>query len=253
MPKQNMATFVKNVQTGIKKHDLEIYTAMGIAGMFTATVMAIGATPKALAHIEDKKTELGVDTLDKKDIIKVAAPCYIPAAFVSLVSAACLWGASSKNARRNAALATAYTLSESALKTYRKKVIETIGDKKEQSIREEVAKEKLTNNPVQEVILTERGGNTICYDAYTDRYFKSDRDTINRVVNNLNRQMRDEMYISLNEFYCELGLKPVRMGDILGWNIDNGYIDISYSSLLDENGNPCLVLDYQIAPVYNYQ
>ncbi len=66
---------------------------------------------------------------EPKDIIKTAWPCYIPAA-VGAISVFCLIGASSTNLRRNAALATAYTLSESTLKEYQEKVVETIGEKR---------------------------------------------------------------------------------------------------------------------------
>ena len=165
----------------------------------------------------------------------------------------CLVGASSTNFRRNAALATAYTLSESTLKEYQEKVVETIGEKKERDIREQVAKEKMVKNPVRDVILTEKGGNTICYDVISGRYFKSDRDTISRIVNDLNRKMRDEMYVSLNDFYYELGLDSTKMGDDLGWNIDKGYIEIDFSSHLDANGTPCLVIDYRVVPIYDYR
>lgn len=64
--------------------------------------------------------------------------------------------------------------------------------------------------------------------------------------------MRDEIYISLNDLYFELGLDNIKLGDELGWNIDKGYIDINFSSQLDANGTPCLVLDYRVAPVYDY-
>lgn len=57
----------------------------------------------------------------------------------------------------------------------------------------------------------------------------------------------------LNDFYYELGLDGTKMGDMLGWNIDEGYIDLAFSSQLDANGTPCLVIDYQVAPVYDYQ
>lgn len=253
MAKQSLTNIAKSVRTAMKKHSPEILTGIGIAGMITTTVMAVRATPKALILIGEKKEELDTDTLNGKEIVKVAWPCYIPSAVVGTVSVFCLIGASSTNLRRNAALATAYTLSESTLKEYQEKVVETIGEKKEQSIRDSVAKDKMERNPVREVILTDKGGNTNCYDPISGRYFKSDRDKIARVVNELNRQMRDEMYVTLNDFYYELGLDGTQMGDMLGWNIDKGYIDISYSSHLDANGTPCLVIDYQVAPVYDYQ
>lgn len=253
MPKHNLSSIAKSVRTAMKKHSPEILTGIGIAGMITTTVMAVRATPKALVLIEDKKTELETDILSGKEIVKTAWPCYISAAVVGTVSIFCLIGASSTNLRRNAALATAYTLSESTLKEYQEKVVETIGEKKEQSIRDSVSKDKMMRNPVREVILTEKGGNTICYDVISGRYFKSDRDKISRVVNELNRRMRDEMYITLNDFYYELGLDGTKMGDMLGWNIDKGYIELAFSSHLDANDTPCLVIDYQVAPVYDYQ
>lgn len=213
MGKPNLASIAKSVRTAMKKHSPEILTGIGIAGMITTTIMAVRATPKALILIEDKKDELDTDKLTKMETIKAAWPCYIPSALVGTASVLCLVGASSTNMRRNAALATAYTLSETTLKEYQEKVVEAIGEKKEQGIREQVAKEKMVKNPIREVILTERGGNTICYDVISGRYFKSDRDTISRVVNDLNRQMRDEMYISLNDFYYELGLDSTKLGD----------------------------------------
>ena len=252
MAKPNLASIAKSVRTAMKKHSPEILTGIGIAGMITTTIMAVRATPKALVLIKDKKDELGTDELTK-ETVKAAWPCYIPSALVGTASVLCLIGASSTNFRRNAALATAYTLSESTLKEYQEKVVETIGEKKERDIREQVAKEKMVKNPVREVILTEKGGNTICYDVISGRYFKSDRDTISRIVNDLNRQMRDETYVSLNDFYYELGLDSTKMGDYIGWNIYKDYIEINFSSHLDANGTPCLVMDYQVAPVYDYR
>ena len=252
MGKQNLTSIVKIVRTAMKKHSPEILTGIGIAGMITTAVMAVKATPKALILIEEKKEELDTDTLSGKEIVKTAWPCYIPSAVICSVSIICLIGASSTNRRRNTALATAYAISESTLKEYQEKVVESVGDKKEKSIRESIANDKVVKNPVREVILTEKGGNTTCYDVLSGRYFKSDKDTITRAVNELNRRMRDEMYISLNDFYYEIGLDSTKMGDMLGWNIDKGYIELDFSSHLDATGNPCLVIDYQVDPVYDY-
>ena len=78
--------------------------------------------------------------------------------------------------------------------------------KKEQSVKDAIAKDKLEQNPIvsREVIITEKG-NTLCYDVISCRYFRSDIDKIKKIENELNRRMRDDMYISLNDFYYELG------------------------------------------------
>lgn len=252
MKKEITKSFL-SLKTAIKKHSPEILTGIGIAGMITTTVMAVRATPKALILIEERKEEIGAEKLEAMDMVKTTWACYIPAAITGTLSVACLIGASSVNARRNAALATAYTLSESALKDYQGKVIEMFGEKKNEAVKDAVAKDKVEKNPVvtREVIITEKG-NTLCYDAISGRYFKGDIDKIKKAECELNRQMRDEMYVSLNDFYYEVGLDNIKIGDELGWNIDNGYINLSFSSQLAGDGTPCLVIDYSIAPRYDF-
>lgn len=170
------------------------------------------------------------------------------------MSVACLIYASAENTKRNAVLATAYALSESALKEYRGKVIETVGEKKEQTIKDSIAKDKVDSNPVrhQEIIITQKG-NTLCYDVISGRYFKSDINLLKKAENQLNRQLINDMYISLNDFYYEIGLDDIQLGEYLGWEINDGYIDICFSSQLASDGTPCLVLDYRVAPKYNYR
>lgn len=252
--KKEIAKSFLSLKTAIKKHSPEILTGIGIAGMITTTVMAVRATPKALILIEERKEEIGAEKLEAMDMVKTTWACYIPAAITGTLSVACLIGASSVNARRNAALATAYTLSESALKDYQGKVIEMFGEKKNEAVKDAVAKDKVEKNPVvtREVIITEKG-NTLCYDAISGRYFKSDIEKIKKAECELNRQMLDDMYVSLNDFYYEIGLDSVKLGDELGWNVDSGYIDLSFSSQLASDGTPCLVIDYSVAPRYDYR
>ena len=254
MNKTNLMTISKSIRTSLRKHSPEILTGIGIAGMITTVVLAVRSTPKALILIEEKKNETEKDKLKSIETIKTTWICYVPSAVTCLVSILCLIGASSVNARRNAALATAYALSESAIKEYRDKVIETIGEKKEQSVRDAIAKDKIDRNPVSnnEIIVTEKG-NTRCYDVISGRYFTSDIDKLKKVVNELNRRMLDETYISLNDFDYEVGLRNTSIGDDIGWNINDGFIDLYFSSQLDEENIPCVVLNYQVAPRYDYQ
>ena len=253
MKATNVSNFVNSIKTTLIKRSPEILTGIGIAGMITTTVLAVTATPKALKQIEEKQKEEQVDHLTPVETVKTAWKPYIPAAVTGTVSVACLIGASSVSARRNAVLATAYSLSETALKEYREKVIETVGEKKEEVIRDKVAKERIEKNPVknQEVIVTEKG-NTLCYDVISGRYFKSDIEKIRKVENYLNKKMIDERYVSLNDFYYELGLKCTSLGNDLGWNINDGLINLNFSSQLTEDEEPCLVIDYNIAPRYDY-
>ena len=71
--------------------------------------------------------------------------------------------------------------------------------------------------------------------------------------NELNSRLINEMYVSLNDFYYELGLKTTTGGDDLGWNIHrDGLVDVQFSSQLSDKGEPCLVIDYRVAPRYDF-
>lgn len=253
MDKSNITNIIKGIKASISRHSPEILTGIGIAGMVTTTILAVKATPKAIKLIEAEKQAKHVDALSPVDTIKTVWKCYIPAAMTGVSSIACLIGSNAINAKRNAALTTVYTLSEMARNEYKEKVIETIGEKKERTIKEKVDAERIKKDPVskKEVIITEKG-TTLCYDHVFGRYFKSDIDIINRAMNKINREIVINMYASLNDFYAELGLSPVEMGYELGWNIDDGTIEIEPSSQLADDGTPCLVIDYNIPPKYNY-
>lgn len=257
MNKQDLAKLFKDAQTIVARHSPEILTGIGIAGMITTTVLAVKATPKALKLIDAKQEELYPNSTQKLttvETVKTTWKCYIPAAITGVTSVACLIGASSVNARRNAALATAYNLSATALTEYKDKVVETIGEKKEQIVRDKVAEERIKKEPVNNsAIIISGNGNTRCFDTITKRRFTSDIEQIKRIVNELNRRMvNGDDYISLNEFYYELGLDGCSIGDDLGWNVCDGLIELDFSAQLDADGVPCIVIDYAVAPKRGY-
>ena len=244
--------FIKNIQHAVVKHSPEILIGFGVTGMITSTVLAVKATPKALRLIEIKKDEENKDVLTPIETVKATWKCYIPSAITGVTSAACIIGANSVHARRNAALATAYKLSETALTEYREKVVETIGEHKEGLIRDKLDKKHLDENPVsqREVIITDKGGNTLCYDHWSGRYFRSDIHHIEKAINEINRQMLVSMgnRVTLNDLYDELELSHTLIGDTMGWSIDGGLIEPRLGSQIADDGTPCIVLDYNVAP-----
>ena len=62
-----------------------------------------------------------------------------------------------------------------------------------------------------------------------------------------------EGYISLSEFYDEIGLKHTANSDELGWNIGrDGQLDIRFPATTTDEGKPCLMLEYRVEPRYDY-
>lgn len=254
MNKPDVSKIIKNVRFTISKHSPEILIGIGIAGMVTTTILAVRDTPKALCLIEEAKDEKG-EELTTVEKVKACWKCYIPAAVTGALSIGCLIGANSVNARRNAALATAYKLSETALSEYKEKVIETIGEKKEEMVRESIDKDRLDKKPIDSAQIVVTGkGTTRCFDPISGRRFESDIERIKKAENELNKRMLHDMfgYVSLNEFYDEIGLERTSNGEDLGWNVGKGLIDIHFSAQVDEDGQPCIVIDYYVAPRYDY-
>lgn len=255
MNKQDVTKFFKGVKSAVSAHGPEILTGIGIAGMITTTVLAVKATPKALQLIEEAEDEKQ-DRLTPAETVKTAWKPYIPAVVTCVASTACLVGASTVSARRNAALTAAYQLSTTALSEYKEKVVETIGEKKEKVIHDKIAQDKVEKNPPSnnEIIFT-GGGETLCCDALSGRYFKSDRNKIEKAINSLNYRMTSgaEMCISLNEFYDAIDLPRLDpMGDELGWRADKGLIEVYYGAVLAEDSEPCMVIEHLMPPEYGY-
>ena len=263
MKKVTIPTGVKKIQKILAKRSPEILTGIGIAGMITTTVLAVKATPKALRLIDEAELKKANETntpyeghnLTKTEVVKAAWKPYIPAAITGVCSVACIIGANSVHLRRNAALATAYQLSTTAFNEYKEKVVETIGEKKEKVVRQNIAKDKVENNPVSktEVFVT-GNGSSLFYDTLSGRYFESDMNKLEKAVNNLNWLMNNgnEPYISLTQLYDELGLSHTGVSDNIGWKVEDGNIELAVSAQVADDGRPCLVMDFLRAPEYGY-
>lgn len=261
----------------ISKNSPTILTGMAVAGLVSTTIMGIRATPKAMSLIDDAvfdkyeetvgenrddisfadwmEQENGYDwkdranTLSKKEVIKLCWKVYIPTALMAGVSIACIIGSNRISLRRNAALASLYGLTETAFKEYQAKVVETIGKNKEIKVRDEIAADHVKRNPAgkNEIIFTGKG-EVICMDELSGRYFKSDIDKINKTINEMNYRLRHENFLSVNEFYDEIGLAHTSLGNDLGWDIDKGEIEVSFSAQLTDSNEPCIVLNYKVNP-----
>lgn len=261
MNKKKLPKFMVSAKRYMRQHSPEFLIGIGIAGMTGAAVLAVKGTPKALELIEAKKREENKDKLTPIETVKVTWKCYVPAVIAGVSSAGCLILANSVHARRHAALATAYKLSESAFTEYREKVIETIGEKKEHNMQEKLDADRIeraaaTNNEV----LPTHCGRTLCLDPTSGRFFESDIDHIKKAENELNSRMIHDLYgyCTLNEFYDELDIPHTDVGEIIGWNVHK-LIKIRIGSGITPEGmpgipagQPCIVVNHDNAPFYEF-
>lgn len=233
------------------RHSTKILTWARRIGYLATTGLAIEATWKAKESIDDLKIQTGRELRDipKKDIVKAVAPHYVPTALSLGATIAADVGSARSAARENAALASLYSASELALREYKNKVVEKIGEKKEQAMREEMLAEKIMHNPPTDIMVEATGhGDQLCYDVWNDRYFTCSIDHIRRVETDMNKRIINEMWVTWNEVYSEIGLKSTKFGESVGWNVDN-LIDFCFSSCILDDGRTALVIDHYNRPI----
>lgn len=253
MNKPNLKEVARNVKKSTSRHSPQILTGIGIAGVITTTVLAVKATPKAIRLLEAEEEEKQ-EKLTPMEVVKTTWKCYIPTVVSMSTSIACLIFANSVHTKRNTALAAAYKLSETALIEYKNKVVETIGEKKEKTIREKISEDRVKNNPPQQnnIVITGRGSD-ICLEPVSMRYFYSDANSLKTIENELNAKMLHDIngYISLNDLYDELGLEHSAIGYDLGWNAYN-LLEIDFDPVFTPDGRPCAALIFTTGPKYDY-
>ena len=230
-----------------------ILLVLGIGGCVSATVIAIKETPKAVKLIEKRKEELKTEKLDVKEIVRTTWKLYLPVVVTGTLSIACVIFSHSINERRKAALATAYAIAETSMAEYRDQIREKLGEETEQSIVNAI-EEKHANDILPPTGLVLVGDEDYFIEGITRQVFKSTKNDILSIVNYLNAKMRNEQYITLNEYLSELGLDPSDIGDFLEWHIDlSGYIDVKFVDSHLKNGHSAISITYNEMPRGNFR
>ena len=249
------------VMNFVDDHQREILLGCTIVGVISTGLTAWRNAPKAKELIEKHKQAMEAIAEDDKEArkketietVKDVAPLVLPPIAIGTATVLCAVGGHSASSKQIAALSAAYNMAKDGLSEYKDKAKDVLGVKKEREISDEVSASKVkTNPPKTDLIINTGKGSTICYDPKSGRYFYHDAEQIRKAANSINKRMMDEYYISLNEFYDELGLANTDLGDTNGFNIDDDLIDIDhlFSATLDPNDNPVLVLNYDISNAY---
>jgi len=242
---------LKNVVTIIEKFTRNnastILTVVGVAGVATTAYLSAQAGFKACEELQKEEAHQN-RKLERKETIQHLWKLYIPAGLAATATVVSIAGASRINSRRAAALSAAYSLTERAFTEYKEKVVETLGDKKEKKIREEIAADKVTNSPPANATLVIGSGDILCYEMHTGRYFNSDMETIRRAQNTINAKLISEMEATLSDFYYLINIPQTSSSSYSGWSSDK-MLELSFSSLLHD-GKPCLAFDYNYVKVF---
>lgn len=260
--KFNLKQLCRNAGRVIDKYSPEILIGCGLVGFATTCMLVAHEAPIAKEELDDLHAKLGEsdEEISKAKIIfeeaKTVLPIYAPSIISGVMSCGCILGSYRISSKRTAALATAYEFANSSLIEYQNKVVEKLGEKKEKEIRHEISEDKIKKNPPPEDYKSSYGGINggkeevytdglyLFYDNYTGRYLRSNSEIIAKAEKRITERLFTEMWVSLNEFYWELGVGPTDAGDDFGFNVDDGIdIDISESTKLPD-GTTVTIMKY---------
>jgi hypothetical protein len=190
--------------------------------------------------------------LTRKEKIKLVWLEYAPPVAVGSATVASIIFAHKQAGKQIAALALASSISDQALKEYKAKVVEKLGEAKDIAVRDSVAQDQVDKHPVntREVILAGTG-EVLCFDIYSGRYFQSSVEEVKRAENTLNFNIINYGYASLTEYYDLVGLPPTGVSDEVGWNLDN-QLTLAISTTMSSDNRPCIAIDFAGHPQPNY-
>lgn len=259
----------------LSKNSPTILTGCAIAGAFVAVGLAVKATKPALEHIKAEKeehrdriiikngderedydlTEEEIDAIQLRptEVVKAVWKDYLPTGIVLAGTTACIIGAHSISAKRTAAMAALYTMSEQALKDYKGKAEEIVGKKKAVEITDAAAEEALKRTPYNPATagFSCKPGEVPCCDLETGRYWPCNADRIKAACDRLKARIYAGERVTQNDFYYEVGLDGVKHGDDKGWCVENE-IDLELTSSLTSEGVPVLAVGFRNAPTMWY-
>lgn len=235
-----------------------ILTGVGVVGTVATAYFTGRATFKAAEIIGREQNALDLAAIDAqeestelvlREKINLVWPQYLVPVGIGVLTIGAVIFAHKMSASRLAAMSIAAGVSERALQQYKDKVLEQLGERQAEKIRDEIAQDNVTNAPTHEIVFAGTG-RVICLDTLTGRYFESTMEDIKKAENRINFEIINYMNASLSFFYEEIGLQPTDYTDSVGWN-DRVEVDISTAQT--PQGQPCLVIGFKRNPVADYE
>lgn len=237
----------------VKRNGSTILTCAGSTGVVATAVLAVKATPKAMLLLEHAKEEKGED-LTRFEVIRTAAPAYIPTILMGISTIACIFGANILNKYQQGSLMSAYALLDSSYKEYKSKVVDLYGEDADSRVREEIAKDEYASDEI-----ASNSDKLLFYDEFSGRYFRSTTVNVLKAEYEINKKISMGS-VYLNEFYELVGLPATDYGYHLGWSaagMDEMYckewLDFNHEKFMLDDGLEGYIITYNQEPTPGFE
>lgn len=248
--------YIKVVQKAASDHAPALLTGAGAVGLVGTAFLTGKASFEAAEVIREAQALEDLNEkshpLELKEKAKLTWKLYVPAAGVGVGSIGCIIMSNRISSKRIAAVAAAYTITEKAYSEYKDKVEETFGKNKERKVRDDIAQDRVSAHPAERVYVARDGGEHLCYEKYMGHYTRSSVEGLNALRNEINEDLLQSDYVSLSSWYGPLGIPVTAASDTLGWRADGGLIELDISTVLSDDGEPCLAFDFRPQPRPGY-
>lgn len=243
----------------VKKYSPEILVVTGVVGTVTSAVLACRATTKLSTLLEDSKQEIDMinrcaknpemgDKYTEEDVKKdltivyaqtgvKLAKLYAPSVALGVLSLGCIISSNNILRKRNIALAAAYTTLDKSFKSYRKRVVDRVGEEVEHQIRHNIKAQQFEETEIDKKGKEKTVTKTVdcCdIDGYSEysRFFDdgcngwSKDPEYNLMFLRAQQQyandlLRSRGHLFLNEVYDMLGIPRSQAGQAVGWIYDD--------------------------------
>ena len=248
-----------------RRHSPLILATSAIVGVVGTAILSAKAATKArdadmqerYVQLDDKLDDGSVlrEDLDAplplKDYLKVTWKIWLPTVISGAMTVTSIVLLHTTHKKRYAALMGLYVLGDKAFQEYKDSVEEVVSKKDKHRIHEKQAEkvvERLKDGPVRDAA----GGETLVYDAFSGRVFRSDMETLRAAVNDFNHNLIHHSYGTLNEFYSLLNLEGIGAGEDLGWNADY-LLEARYeATFVSGTTEPAICIEFRNKPTVNY-
>lgn len=241
-----------------KENGASILSGLGVVGVVGTAVLAAKATPKAICLLAKKemyKQENYGERLTRFEKALAMAPAYIPAILMGTATAGCILGANHINQNKQAALMAAYMCLDSEYKAYQQKTKDIFGEAGEKKVREELEKDKFIHDKFGTV-----DEKRLFYDEFSDRYFEMSLYELQVATYEFNRLYNHLGEMALNEFYDFINMKPIDLGDKVGWNgikdwecCGFSWIHVHLEKMETPDGLEVLAIKFDIEPSKDFR
>ena len=247
-----MNKLVLNSKKLLKQNSSTILTCVGAVGVVATAIMSARDTIKAVELV--KKKEASYTKLSKKEIIKTAAPAYIPTAIVGLSTIACIFGANVLNKKAQASLASAYALLDQSYKEYKTQAKKVYGEDADKNIKEAIAKNYYEDSD----ITMKDDEKQLFFDFHGLQLFTSTIDEVKTAEKTVNQMMSSTGYVPLNVFYEMLGIECTDIDYEIGWSLGSckeyGYDQITFfhDKIENDDGTEIMAITMATEPVEDF-